>query len=96
MAETKRNIRDDLRIFRERMGGISEAKKAWSKEQRTVLKAIREALKNGPRTVPALAAETHLPGHQVLWYLMGMKRYGQVTEAGMEGDYFRYQIKEAS
>jgi predicted transcriptional regulator len=96
MAESKRNWREDLKVFRERMGGLTESKKAMAKDQRDTQKAIQETLKAGPRTVPEIAAETKIPSHKVLWYVMAMKRYGKVAEAGQAGDYFRYGWKEAS
>ena len=95
MSETKRNWRNDLKILRERMGGVSEQKKAWSKQQRAEVKAIREALQQGPRTVPEIAARAALPGPSVLWYVMALKRYGKVAESGRVGDYYQYEWKEA-
>ncbi len=95
MSEVKRNWREDLRVFRERMGGLTEEKKAYGKEQREALKAIHEALKTGPRTVPEIAGETKLPGHKVMFYLMAMKRYGELAEVGQAGDYMQYALKEA-
>jgi hypothetical protein len=94
VSEAKRNWREDLKIFRERRGGLSDEKKAWSKDQRDTLKAIRSAMKAGPRTIPELAAATKLPGDRVLWYVLALKRYGQVAEAERLGDYYRYQLKE--
>lgn len=96
MSETARNWREDLKIFRERMGGLTESKKAKTKEQRDVTKAIQEALKGGPRTVPEIAAQTGLPSHKVLWYVMALKKYGKIAEAGQAGDYYRYAWKEVS
>jgi len=84
-----------LKAFRDRMGGISEEKKAWARQQKQALTDIRAALKAGPRTIPEIAAETHRPGHEILWYIMAMKRYGKVAERGLDGDYFRYELKEA-
>lgn len=96
MSEAKRNWREDVKVFRERMGGLSEEKKAMVKDQRDTTKAIQGALKGGPRTVPEISAETKIPSQKVLWYVMAMKRYGKVAEAGQAGDYFRYELKEAS
>jgi len=90
----KRDARPGLKIFRERMGGLTEAKKAYQKAHRDARKRIGEALKGGPKTVPALAAETGLPSQDVLWHLMAMKRYGELVEAGQAGDYFAYALKE--
>ena len=94
MAETSRNWRESLALFKERTGGMTDAKKAWSKDQRDARKSIREALKAGPCTIPQLAQATRLPGHRVLWYVLAMRRYGEVAEAGCAGDYYRYQLKE--
>lgn len=94
MSELKRNWREDLKGFRERMG-LTEEKKSWAKRQRDTMKSIREALKKGARTIPEIMAETRLPGDQVLWHVMAMKRYGQVAEAGQAGDCYRYELREA-
>jgi hypothetical protein len=83
-------------VLRERLGGVSEQKKARTKDQRETMKAIQTALKAGPRTVPEISAETKIPSQKVLWYLMAMRKYGQVAEAGQAGDYYRYELKEAS
>ncbi len=94
MSETKRNWREDLKGFRQRMG-LSEEKKAWAKDQRDTMKAIREALKQGPLTIPEIVSRANLPGVKVVWHVMAMKRYGQVAEAGQSGDCYRYELKEA-
>ncbi len=86
--------RDALRRFRERMGGLTDAKKARQKAHREARGLIGAALKAGSRTVPAIAAETHLPSPEVLWHVMAMKRGGEVVEAGRAGDYFLYALKE--
>jgi hypothetical protein len=96
MADAKRNWREDLKVLRERMGGVSDEKKARTKDNRETVKAIQGALKGGPRTVPEISAETKIPGRKVLWYLMAMKKYGKVAEAGLAGDCYRYELKEAS
>ena len=96
MSEEKRNWREDLKVFRERMGGLSEVKKARTKEQRDATKAIQDALKDGPRTVPEISSLTKIPSQKVLWYVMAMKRYNKVAEADRTDDYYRYQWKEAS
>ena len=96
MGDAKRNWREDLKVLRDRLGGVSDAKKARTKETRETVKAIQGALKNGPRTVPQISAEIKIPSHKVLWYLVAMKKYGKVAEAGHAGDYLRYGLKEAS
>ncbi|MFB3776891.1 MAG: hypothetical protein ACE141_04745 [Bryobacteraceae bacterium] len=96
MGDAKRNWREDLKVFRERQGGVSEAKKARTKETRETVKAIEGALRGGPLTVPEISAATKIPSQKVLWHLMAMKKYGRVAEAGPAGEYYRYELKEAS
>ncbi len=95
MSETKRNWREDLKVFRERMGGLTEAKRAYMKEQREILKAIQDALKGGPHTVPEITRATTLPSPTVMFYVMAMKRYGEVVEVGEAGDYLQYALSQA-
>jgi predicted Rossmann fold nucleotide-binding protein DprA/Smf involved in DNA uptake len=94
MGEAKQDWREGLKAFRERLGGLTEAKKAMAKDQRDTTKAILDALKNGPRTVPELSETTRIPSQKVLWYVMALKRYGKIAEAGLAGDYYRYERKE--
>jgi hypothetical protein len=96
MSEATRNWREDLKVFRERMGGLTEAKKAMAKDQRDTVKALQDVLKSGPHTVPEISSQTGIPSQKVLWYVMAMKRYGKVSEAGQAGDYYRYAWREAS
>ena len=94
MSEPKRDWKSDVKVFRERMGGMTEARKAWQKEQRDTEKAIHNALKGGPHTIPEIAAEAKLPSRQIVWHLMALKRYGKVAEMDLTGDYYRYGWKE--
>ena len=91
---TRPEFRQALRMFRERMGGLTDAKKAYLKADRDTRKALREALKSGPKTVPELARQLDLPSEQVMWYVMALKRYGEVVEVGRTRDYLRYALKE--
>lgn len=93
MSETPRNWREDLKVLRERMGGITPQRKEWAKELRDYGKAISSALEKGPKSIPEIAAASGLPSHRIMWHLMAMKRYGKIAEAGRAGDYFRYQLK---
>jgi predicted transcriptional regulator len=55
-------------------------------------KAIREFLANGAATVPSIADAVKLRADEVLWHLTGMRKYGQVVEAGEDGDYLLYAL----
>lgn len=57
---------------------------------------ILDALKEGPRTVPEIAETIGRPTHEVVVWLMGMRRYGWLSEVkgSVEDGYFRYQAEE--
>lgn len=54
---------------------------------------ILGALGDGPRTIPELAAAIDAPTHEVVFWIMGMRRYGWVAEVKGSADdgYFRYE-----
>lgn len=81
-----------LKLFRERRGGISESLKQHASGFRQQRKQLTGLLQAGPATVPDLAEKTGLPADQVLWQLAGMRKYGQVQEVGMSGDYVKYEL----
>ncbi|HEY3334084.1 MAG TPA: hypothetical protein VGK16_02515 [Candidatus Limnocylindrales bacterium] len=53
---------------------------------------ILAALAGGPLTIPEIAAAVDAPRHEVVFWVMGMRRYGWLSEIkGSEDDgYFRY------
>ncbi len=77
-----------------------------STQNREVREVVREepvmrgrilaALADGPRTVPEIASAIGSPAHEVLFWVMGMRRYGWLREvkAPAEDGYFRYQAEE--
>ncbi len=82
-----------LSALRDSRGGVSPEMKAWLKDQQDVRKRLRAAFAAGPRTVPELARECGLDAGRVLWHLMAMRRYGELTEAGERERYVLYQLK---
>ena len=74
------------------------AAQARLKEQRRIRKVLRQALRDGSRTVPQLASDTALAAHEVLWHIAAMKKYGAVVEDGMDEDYeyFRYGLAKGT
>ena len=53
---------------------------------------IHQALKAGPLTVPEIAEQIGHPSDEVLFWVMGMRRYGHLVEVEDPTDegYFRY------
>jgi hypothetical protein len=88
MNGTKRlEWREALRVFRERMGGLTDAKKSYLKSDRDTRKAVRrrsDSVQDDPELTQQLPSgrERHVVRH-------GHERYGHIVEAGRAGDYFR-------
>ena len=59
---------------------------------------ILEAMRDEPRTIPEIAEAIGRPSHEVVIWVMGMRRYGWLREVkGSDGDgYFRYQAADRS
>lgn len=64
------------------------------KAQQAIRKQLKEALEQGPLTVPELAEATELPSEQVLWHITAMKKYDLVVESGFDGEYYQYGLAE--
>jgi hypothetical protein len=84
-----------IEILRERHGGMSKELKEYFNEQQRIYKALRAALKDGPRTVPQLAKECSLPSPTVMWHLMALRRYGQVLDGPEDNGYLLYTLPRA-
>jgi len=50
------------------------------REEPLMHRPILEALSSGPLTVPEIAEKIGHPSDEVLFWVMGMRRYGHVTE----------------
>ena len=83
-----------LTLLRERRGGMSDELKEYFKVQQQIRKGLRKALKEGPKSVPDLAALLSLEKSTTLWYVMAMRRYGEVIEAAERNGYPLYSLKE--
>ncbi len=63
------------------------------REEPVMRARILAALWDGPLTVPEIARAIEAPTHEVVFWVMGMRRYGWLAEVkGSETDgYFQYQ-----
>ena len=68
----------------------------WSARRWPCTAASSRRWRDEPRTIPEIAEAIGLPGHEVLVWVMGMRRYGWLREVkGSDGDgYFRYQAED--
>jgi len=55
---------------------------------------IQNALTDGGKTVPELAALLGYPSEELVYWVMGMRKYGFLTELPdvTEDGYYRYQV----
>ena len=83
-----------IQVLKRTSGRLTEEMKQYVKDQLHTKKAIRTALKPGAKTVPQIAAESNIDASVILWHLMAMRRYGEVTEAGEQGQYPLYALRE--
>jgi hypothetical protein len=88
-AETDKEARNKLRLARK---GVIAGVAARVKEQQQAVKALKQSLQAGGKTVPELALDTGLPTSEVLWYLAALKKYGEIAEGAKAGSYFRYML----
>ena len=74
-----------------RKSHIEHAREAIKTQNRDI-KKIKEQLKDGPKTVPEIAAGTQMPSSQVLLYISGLRKYGMVREDEKVDGYFKYAL----
>ncbi|HMC02505.1 MAG TPA: hypothetical protein VKI23_00150 [Cellulomonadaceae bacterium] len=66
------------------------------RDEQVMRRRILAALEDGPLTVPEIAAAVERPSHEVMFWVMGLRKYGwlgEIKEATDEG-YYRYQVVE--
>ena len=89
MSETPENR------FPESAGVKGEARRI-ARQEYTMRKKILDVLRDGPRTVPEVAAALGITPYEATWWMMGYARYGYIraTEEVTEDGYCRYAIVE--
>jgi hypothetical protein len=62
------------------------------REEPFMHRPILEALADGPLTIPEIAERIGSPSHEVVFWVMGMRRFGHVVELAEADDdgYFPY------
>lgn len=92
-AEKKDKPKRPIEILRDRHGGMSKQLKEYFNEQQRIFKAIKTALKAGPKTVPQLAAECKLDSPKTMWHVMALRRDGDLVESAERDGYLVYSLK---
>ena len=92
MADAKK-LAEQLKKLNELRGPVPQALRDQVAAQNKAQKAILDALKGGPKTAPELAAAAGLPADKALWYLVGLRKYGKISDVVGRGDYPKYDLK---
>jgi len=90
-SEEKTEEKEAMKKLRAARKQTIKAAAARMKKQRKAIKAIRGQLADQGGTVPEIGEATGIPSSEVLWYLAGLKNYGQILEGEKDGSYFRYE-----
>ncbi len=66
------------------------------REETFMRRRVLDVLADGPHTVPEIAEALGRPAHEAMFWVMGLRRYGWITETpgGAPDGYFRYQAVE--
>ncbi|MBN2418687.1 MAG: winged helix-turn-helix domain-containing protein [Deltaproteobacteria bacterium] len=86
--------KEKIKALRQERSEIIERNKEILKKQNNETGLIKKGLKEGSKTIPELAKETGLKSELILYYVSTMKKFGEITEAGHAGGYFRYSLVE--
>lgn len=75
---------------------VPEEAKKRRKAYTDMRKALRSALEEEPKTIPELAKATGFSIEEVTYYLMTLRKYGDVVTGQIDDDdeYFYYELKK--
>jgi len=83
---------DIIKQKREPSKKALESRKAFTK----IRKAIITALKEGQKTIPQLSEATGLDKATLMYHVMSLRKYGEITEVGIDDmdEYYIYELKK--
>jgi hypothetical protein len=82
-------------VIRDAVPGQRDVREIVRDEQ-VMRRRILAVLADGPLTVPEIAAAIERPTHEVMFWVMGLRKYGWLVEDKEVNDdgYYRYQVAE--
>ncbi len=75
------------------MGSEARDLREIIREEMLMQDTILELLREGPKTVPEIAAALGRPSFEVMLWVMGLRKYGRVAETGELTDEGYYLYK---
>ncbi|TSA28726.1 MAG: MarR family transcriptional regulator [Bacteroidetes bacterium] len=75
---------------------VPEALRQHHKDYLRLRREIRQALQEGPATIPEIAIKTGIPSDQTLYMVMTLRKFGEVETGELDDSdaYFYYKLKE--
>ncbi len=66
------------------------------RDEQVMRRRVLAVLADGPLTVPEIAAALERPTHEVMFWVMGLRKYGWLVEDKEVNDdgYYRYEVAE--
>jgi predicted Rossmann fold nucleotide-binding protein DprA/Smf involved in DNA uptake len=92
MADAKK-LAEQFKKLNELRGPVPQELRDRVAAQNKAQKAILDALKDGPKTAPELAAASGLPHDRAIWYVAALRKYGKLADVPGKGDYPKYELK---
>ncbi len=94
MAEEGKKPVKELTVKKLREKGVRPRPEVveMSKEQRKIIKQIKDCLKEGPKTIPEIASATGLRSGVVTWYVMTLVKYGELSPGEEVDGYYKYSL----
>jgi predicted Rossmann fold nucleotide-binding protein DprA/Smf involved in DNA uptake len=82
-------------VIRDAASGQRDVREVVRDEQ-VMRRRILEVLAEGPLTIPEIAAAMERPTHEVVFWVMGLRKYGWLAEDKEVNDdgYYRYEVVE--
>jgi hypothetical protein len=82
-------------VIRDAVPGQRDVREVVRDEQ-VMRRRILEVLAGGPMTVPEISEALQYPTYEVMFWVMGLRKYGWVAEIKEVNDdgYFQYQVVE--
>ncbi len=95
--DSAKNVnKEAMKKLREERKEKIAAASAKMKEQKKIIKAIKDALKDGGKTVPQVAEQVGMSSSEVFWYIAALKKYGDIIEGDKDGAYFQYKLADSA
>jgi predicted transcriptional regulator len=92
--ETRKGRAQELKELRVKHQTTVDQTQALLKEQGKIEREILKVIKEESKTIPIIANELGMPTHRILWFLTALRKYDQVREDGMDGEYVLYKRRE--